>query len=69
VFAGNQIPDVGTVIMAWYNNPVSIKAPPPQETGGDTHMSEANSPPPQNIKMEEDSYDLAEDDEGRWLPE
>lgn len=68
VFMGNDIPDVGTVIMAWHNSPVTIKAPS-TDASGDTHMAESDTPPPHNVKMEDDSYDLAEDDEGRWLPE
>ena len=73
MFSGNEIPNVGTVIMSWYNAPVSIKPPPAtsanQQDDGDAHMGDANTPSPHHVKMEEDSYDLAEDDEGRWLPE
>jgi len=69
VHLGNQIPNVGTVIMAWFNStPVAARTP---ADNFDTAMADAVTSPPHqhNVKMEEESYDLAEDDEGRWLPE
>ncbi|KAF8544958.1 hypothetical protein BDD12DRAFT_377500 [Trichophaea hybrida] len=71
VFSGNEIPNVGIVSMAWHNAPVTIKPSPsaPPSAGddnGDTHMADANT---SSDHGNDDSYDLAEDDEGRWLPE
>jgi len=75
VHLGNDIPNVGTVIMAWFNSTPTgsaVKTPTGSASHDnfDTAMADVGTPlHQQNVKMEEDSYDLAEDDEGRWLPE
>lgn len=73
VFTGNEIPDVGTVTLSWYTTPGSA-APTPyvkldndgldaKMEGGDDHQTTA---PGGDHRMDDDSYDLAEDDQERW---
>ncbi|CCX30959.1 Similar to Uncharacterized RNA-binding protein C902.04; acc. no. Q9USP9 [Pyronema omphalodes CBS 100304] len=68
VFSGNDIPEVGTVSLAWFNAPLPPVSVPKQEL--DTDMMDAGaSDSYHHHQNNDDSYDLAEDDEGRWLPE
>ncbi|RPB16399.1 hypothetical protein P167DRAFT_602586 [Morchella conica CCBAS932] len=81
VFTGSEIPNVGTVSLSWYTPPGgSSNLTPtfkPADEGMDVKMeaSEELHHPHHpatgagDHRMDDDSYDLAEDDEGRWLPE
>lgn len=76
VFTGSEIPNVGTVNLSWYSAPggstpaVYIKS---AEDGLDVKMESDDSHHNHHAvaaggdhRMDDDSYDLAEDDEGRW---
>jgi hypothetical protein len=54
--------------LAWFNAPLPPVSAPKQEL--DTDMMDAGaSDSYHHHQNNDDSYDLAEDDEGRWLPE
>lgn len=82
VFTGSEIPNVGTVALSWYSAPggntpaTFIKSEndvlDAKMEGGDEshhHHHHGAAAAGGDHRMDDDSYDLAEDDEGRWLPE
>ncbi|KAF8423092.1 hypothetical protein EV426DRAFT_717743 [Tirmania nivea] len=77
VHAGSAIPGIGKVEMAWVNNPQAQPSTPTpaaaqQKQAEITHASTevtAGENGVKNTNTAVEDYDLADDDEGRWLAE
>lgn len=77
VFTGSEIPNVGTVNLSWYSAPGGTPVPYIKsiDDGLDSKMENDDNHHNHHVtttaaggdhRMDDDSYDLAEDDEGRW---